>query len=186
MTDTPKIKIVKRIVIWLALVLVAYFVLFHTPWIISYTSTYKEWYRNFLCIEADKPYNADSIISFQNNPAITKDYVRLYQTELFDRLFWAGKIPPDRVKNFQSLVTREGRDLIIVNIGPLMDLPDDYERERWIRGMEVVRSGDRSVASQERAFFEFAMLNFRRLVFRNPYNKTSSTADDVVEIKPWP
>jgi hypothetical protein len=186
MKDTPKIKSVKRIGISLALVLVAYFVLFHTPWIISYTSTYKEWYRNFVWIEAGKAYNADSIISWQNNPAIIKDYVRLYQTELFDKLFWAGKIPPDRVKDFQSLVTSERRDLIIVNIGPLMELPDDYERQRWIRGMEVVRSGDRSTPPQERAVFEFAMLNFRRLVFRNPYNKSSSTADDVFEIKPWP
>lgn len=179
-------KRLKKIAIGVAVFLVAYFILFHTPWVISHTSTYKEWYRNFVFIEAGKPYNADSIISIQDNPAIIKDYVKLYQTELFDRLFWAGKIPPDRVKDFQSLVKEEGRDLIIVNIGPLMDLPDDYERRRWIRGMEIVRGGDRSVAPQERAFFEFAMLNYRRLIFRNPYNKSASTADDAVEIKPWP
>ena len=160
-------KKLKKIAIWLGVILIVYLILFHTPWIICYTSTYKQWCRNFLWIEAGKAYNADSIISCQNNSAIIKDYIQIYQTELFDRLFWIGKIPTDRVKDFQSLVTKEGDNLIIVNIGPLMELPDDYERDHWIKGMEVVRSGDRIVPVQERAFFEFAMLNFKRLVFRD-------------------
>jgi hypothetical protein len=67
-----------------------------------------------------------------------------------------------------------------------VDLADDYEIQRWIKGMDTVRRGDRAAPAQERAFFEFAMLNFRRLVFRNPFNKNSSTADVVVEIKHWP
>jgi hypothetical protein len=179
-------KSLKKIGVWLLVVLIAYLILFHTPWIIYYQNTYKKWYRDFLYIENGKPYDADSIISLRNPWAMIKDYVRLYQAELFDRLFWAGKIQPDRVKEFQSLVTTKGDDLIIVNIGPLMDLPDDYERQWWIRGMHVVRSGDKSVPPHERAFFEFAMLNFRRLVFRNPFNKTSSSADEVLEIKHWP
>lgn len=179
-------KRIKPFFIGIAFILIGYLILLKTPWIISYTSTYKEWYRNFLYIEAGKLYDADSIISWQNTPAIIEDYVKLYQKERFETLFWAGKIPSEQVKNFQSLVTQNDRDLIIVNIGPLMDLSDDFEYDRWMRGMGIVRSGNRSVTPQERAFFEFAMLNFRRLIFRNPYNKTSSTADVVVEIKPWP
>ena len=115
-----------------------------------------------------------------------KDYIKLYQGQLFDTLFGRGKIQPERVKDFQSLVTREGDDLIIVNTGPLMELSDDYEIQRWVKGMENVRQGDRSAPPQERAFFEFAMINFRRLVFKNQFNKHSSTADTVLEIKHWP
>jgi hypothetical protein len=179
------VKRLKRLAAWFALALVLYLILFHTPWIIYYENRYKKWYRNFLYIEAGKAYDADSIISIHTD-GITKDYVRLYQDGLFDTLFGAGKIPPDKVKEFQSLVTRKDGDLIIVNTGPLMELPDDYEIQRWIRGMENVRRGDRAAPAQERAFFEFAMLNFRRLVFSNPFNKNSSTADVVVDIKHWP
>jgi hypothetical protein len=179
-------KNVKKIAGWLAFGVIAYLILFHTPWIICYTNTYAKWYRNFLWIEAGKPYDTDSLISLHNPWAITRDYIRLYQGQLFDRLFWAGKIKPNQMKNFQSLVTRHGDDLIIVNIGPLMELSDDYERQWWLKGMDAVRRGEKSAPPRERAFFEFAMLNFQRLIFRNPFNKSLSNTDDIVEIKHWP
>jgi hypothetical protein len=179
-------KNAKKIACWFAFAVIAYFILFHTPWIICYTNTYAKWYRNFLWIEAGKPYDADSLISINNPNAIIREYIQLYQSQLFDKLFWAGKIKPDEVKNFQSLVARNGDDLIIVNVGPLIELSDNYERQRWLKGMDAVRRGDKSAPPQERAFFEFAMLHFQRLVFRNPFNKTLSTTDETVEIKHWP
>jgi hypothetical protein len=183
--ERGKMKTPKKIAIWLGLVLAAYLILFHTPWIICYTNTYKKWYRIFLSIEAGKPYNAHSIILIETD-AVVREYIGLYQAELFDTLFWTGKIKREQVSRFQSLVSRQGSDLIIVNTAPLMELPDDYERECWIKGMDGVRRGDRSVAVRERAFFEFAMLHFRRIIFQNPFNKTSGTADDVLEIAHWP
>ena len=176
----PKLK---QILVVVTVFVVAYLILFKTNMVISRMNSFPDWANRYIAIESGSYKPSRAIIHIESENDLRDDY--LHYLNQYRQTLLLGVGGKNLLQDHSGkLAWRYKEKLYMANLGPLLQLPENFDTDRWKLLMSNCLSGNLNKNNKdEEVLAAFAVLYFNELVFVNKFGDTQLGTEKVINIQ---